>query len=66
VASATFIIKSYTKSEILNFYGLSYPTLRDWMERAGIKTERRILSPAEVEKFVKHHGSPEKPLSEDN
>jgi predicted site-specific integrase-resolvase len=49
--------KTQTKKELCLKYGISYKTLSRWLKRIDIETQgRRILSPAEVNKFENNYG----------
>jgi len=52
-------IKSRSKKELRNAYGVSQKTFNKWLKRAGIKTgSDHILTPAQVEAIYTRLGMP--------
>jgi hypothetical protein len=58
--ASTFIIKSYSKMELVHAYGVSLKTFKAWLSQAPELGEYKgkRYTPAQVLKIVYHLGTP--------
>ena len=53
------LIRTYSKKEIAELYGISTKTLRRWCERAGISLgKEKLIHPCKVKLMFEHFGPP--------
>jgi len=49
-----------TRKEVVDLYGISPKTLARRLEKCGLKPEKGLISPADLEKIKKALGDPDK------
>jgi len=52
-------IKSCTKKELVDIFGVSYNTIVRWCDKIGINTEGGLMTPQRLQKFYAKHAPKE-------
>lgn len=50
--------KTFSKKELANLYNISSKTFKRWLETIGIKNNKNILTPKQVNTIFEEYGCP--------